>query len=512
MNQLQLENFRQRLNNEWQNAISNLPTETRIQISQLSTNDIKNISDPEDVRITNEAYPDNTQHPYFLEGADLIISLSPNLSVDDIKSFAPDIGITGIASLDPLLFFRPDLWTNLGIQTIVHDILSLYQIALEKKTGESPGILEAVYEIDSVVYSAIFVPLEALLDDFISLFDFSESQTPKITSPSIIGASLGGKIATYFVNDNFASQLLANSIGKTVGSWVSSAIENEFDFNHQSLEALALPDRFIGNLVSISVSLGSGELSENIIDALKIEDTLTQIGVNTLTQALVDYAFTSIAVEYFKNFAENYLQITSVAEITELGLLGSYVSALESYALSYAGSELYKAFVRWNIIGESQLNQGSAIGSSLGGLIGSFIAGPLGTFVGTVVGSLIGGVFGDEDFPRAAYLVNIIDGEFVTQFAYELDDGNTEIARQMGEAARDILNFFASTVGGQLLSVENVYFGHYIQELVYQLQDDAPGRSSFGTRVGFDDNAQAAIEAGVVYQLTKTQIEGAIAT
>ncbi|MBC1269455.1 putative Ig domain-containing protein, partial [Trichormus variabilis FSR] len=504
--------FKQRLINEWQQAISNLSSEQLNQISQLSREDIKNISEEEDVRITNEAYPDNTQHPYFLEGADLIISLSPNLSVDDIESFAPDIGITGIASLDPLLFFRPDLWTNLGIQTIVHDILSLYQIALEEKTGESPGILEAVYEIDSVVLSAIFVPLEAILDDFISLFDFSESQTPKITSPSIIGASLGGKIATYFVNDNFASQLLANSIGKTVGSWVGSAIENEFDFNNKSLESLALPDRFIGNLVSISVSLGSGELSENIIDALKIEDTLTQMGVDTLTEAVVDYAFTSIAREYFPNFAENYLQITSVKEITRLDLINSYKNALASYA----GSEFYKTLVRWNIIGEGQLNQGSAIGGSLGAVaipgLASWLGftaltGPIGIFVGTVVGSLIGGVFGDEDFPRAAYAINIVNGEFVTQFSYELDDGNTEIARQMGEAAKEILNFLAETVGGQLMTVENVYYGHYKEQLVYQLQDNAPGSSSFRTRVGFS-NAQAAIEAGVVYQLTKTQIEG----
>ena len=514
MNQLQLENFRQRLINEWQQSKSNLSSEQLNQMSQISREDIEKISEAEDVRITNEAYPDNTEHPYFLEGADLIISLSPNLSVNDIESFAPDIGITGIATLDPVLFYRPDGWLNLAIQTIVHDIFSLYHIALKEKTGKSPGILEAVYGIDSavigidnVISSAILVPLEAILDDFISLFDFSESQTPKITSSSIIGASLGGKIATYFVNDNFASQLLANSIGSTVGSWVGSAIDYEFDFNNIFLEALALPNRFIGNLVSNTVSLASGELAENVIDALEIENTLAQIGVNTLTQAVVNYAFTSIAVEFFPKFALNYLQISSVAEISGLGLLSSYVSALESYALSYAGSELYKAFVRWNIIGEGQLNQGSAIGSSLGGLIGSFLAGPLGTFVGTVVGSLIGGVFGDEDFPRAAYVINIVDGEFVTQFAYELDDGNTEIARQMGETARDILNFFASTVGGQLMSVENIYYGHYKEQLVYQLQDDAPGSSSFRTRVGFD-NAQAAIEAGIVYQLTKTQIEG----
>ncbi|BAZ14316.1 putative Ig [Calothrix sp. NIES-4071] len=505
MNQLQLASFKQQLNSEWKKVIAKLPIETRIQFSQLTTNDLKKISDINDVIITNKAYPKNTEHPYFLEGANLVTSLSPNLSVDDIKSYAPDIGITGIASLSPLLFFRPDGWINLGIQTVVHDILSLYQIVLEEKTGKSPKILEAVYGFgfDSVVRSAVFVPIEALLDDFISLFDFSEAQAQELTSKSVIGASLGGQIATYFVDDNFGSQLLANSIGSTVGGWVGSAIDYEFDFNNKALETLALPNRFIGNLVSNTVSLGSGEIAENIIDALEIENTLAQIGINTLTQ----YAVTSVAIEYFPDFITKYLEVAGLR-----GLAQSYGNSLASYA----GSEFYKTLVRWNIISESQLNQGSAIGGSLGAItIPGFInwlgvaslTGPIGIFVGTVVGSLIGGVFGDEDFPRAAYVINIVDGEFVTKFAYELDDGNTEIARQMGEAAKEFLNFFAGNVSGQLLSVENVYYGHYKEQYVYQLQDDAPGGSSFRRRVGFN-NAQAAIEAGVVYQLTKTQIEG----
>lgn len=199
-----------------------------------------------------------------------------------------------------------------------------------------------------------------------------------------------------------------------------------------------------------------------------------------------------------------------------MSLLGSYTSALKSYAYSYAGSELYKAFIRWNLLGEGQLNQGSAIGSSLGGiavpglanLLGfTSLAGPIGLFIGTVVGSLVGGIFGDEDFPHVAYVVNIVNGEFVTKFAYELDEGNPEIASQMGEAAKEILNFFAGVVGGQLITGENVYYGHYKEQLVYQPQDGVPGSSSFGKRVGFNIS-QAAIEAGAVYQLTKTQIEG----
>ena len=69
--------------------------------------------------------------------------------------------------------------------------------------------------------------------------------------------------------------------------------------------------------------------------------------------------------------------------------------------------------VRWNVISEGQLNEGSAIGGAVGGALGSLIPIPgfgtwLGTFLGSLAGSLIGGVFGDEDFPRAAYLVQLL--------------------------------------------------------------------------------------------------------
>ena len=85
--------------------------------------------------------------------------------------------------------------------------------------------------------------------------------------------------------------------------------------------------------------------------------------------------------------------------------------------------------------------------------------------------------------------------------------GNAELAEQMGETAEQILNLFERVIDGQLIEAENVYYGHYLEDFVYQPEDNAPGRSSRGSRISFG-NPQEAVEAGAVYQLQKTQIEG----
>ena len=378
-----------------------------------------------------------------------------------------------------------------------------------------------------------------------------------VTTAGSLGSAIGGQIATYFADDTFASQLLSKSIGSTVIGWVGDAIAYEFIFDNKSLEVLALPNRLASNLVTTATSLGSDELAQSLIDVLNLDSPLEQIFASTLVSELASYSIATIATEslggltavkyfgasplYLQDLRGNYIlnskgeKIISGADLSLETFSANLLNAFGGAVGSYAGRELSDKLLNTSSR-EAQFggSLGSTIGSivgqtlipipGIGGAIGAALGNLYGSFIGylmdevPVLGYLIAPGFGllielldsviDEDFPRAAYIVNIDNGEFATQFAYELDDGNTEIARQMGEAARDILNFFASTVGGQLLTVENAYYGHYKEQLVYQLEDDAPGRSSFGTRVGFGDNAQAAIEAGVVYQLTKTQIEG----
>ncbi len=352
------------------------------------------------------------------------------------------------------------------------------------------------------------------LNEFI---EYPEGRYVPITTRGIIGAAIGANIAGYFTGNSFGSQLLGISLGSTIGGWVGDAVTLK-----KPLPELFLGTRLTPNIISNVISFGANELTDNIIDALDLDDPLEQIFASTLVSQVTSYSVAVAVAQVAPLTAIDYFAMPVYVNQAGQPVLdysfetfgAGFLNAFGSAAGSYVGGELSDKFFNTS----SRAAQiGGSLGSTIGSIVGKIVGQKLipipgvGAAIGAALGDLLGSFIGsliDEDFPRAAYIVNIDNGEFVTQFSYELDDGITEIGRQMGEAARDILNFFASTVGGQLLTVENIYYGHYQEQSVYQLEDDAPGRSSFGTRVGFGENAQAAIEAGVVYQLTKTQIEG----
>ncbi len=96
------------------------------------------------------------------------------------------------------------------------------------------------------------------------------------------------------------------------------------------------------------------------------------------------------------------------------------------------------------------------------------------------------------------------------QFSYELDGGNTGLASQMSNNAKELLNYFSVLVGGKLLSSELIAYGHLEGEYIYYPISRSPryfGGSSGRGRVGFG-NAQSAIVEGIIYQLTTTRFEG----
>ncbi|NEZ54320.1 hypothetical protein DXZ20_01110 [Leptolyngbyaceae cyanobacterium CCMR0081] len=309
-----------------------------------------------------------------------------------------------------------------------------------------------------------------------------------------LGAALGDQVASYLVDDSFGSQLLARTTGSTVGDLFEKEIFfGEFGDNQQ-LESLALIESFLSDLGSTALSLGSQELSESIIEALKIEDTFAQIGIDTLSQSAVNYVFTSAA-------------------ITEASLIGSYLESLEGYALSYAGSELFESLVRWNVLGESQVNEGTAIGSTLGGTIGNAFLGPVGSILGTLAGSIAGGffgdVFGDKDYPRAAKPVEFepLTGAFIVGTPYLHDDGNLDIANEMALLAEDSLNSIVDLTGGKVISARTYNYGHLFSDFVHQIDHQSADGHSTRRRVKFD-NLKEAIEAGILEQLKSVQIDG----
>lgn len=150
-------NFDQRLINRWNELVVNNPKLTpqaRYQLSQITNADIKLISKYKDIQYFKKEYPDQANHPYLLEGSKLLLDLSPSLSLDIIREYQIDIGITGTRAT---FNYRPDDSESMAIETIIHDILSIYAL-----TGKVPGLLGAIYGVDNIVISALFVPFLAL--------------------------------------------------------------------------------------------------------------------------------------------------------------------------------------------------------------------------------------------------------------------------------------------------------------------------------------------------------------
>jgi len=524
-------NFNQRLINRWNELVINNPKITpqmRYQLSQISNADIILISKYKDIQYFKKEYPDQANHPYLLEGSKLMQSLSPFLTLDMIREYQNDIGITGTrATFD----FRADDWESLAIETIIHDILSAYH-----KTGKVPGLLGAIYGINNIELSALFVPFNALKGDIyqpVLINDLPKYQV--MTTGGQIGSAIAQQIASTYANDKFASQLVAQSLGKTALGFIGDTIDNEFKISgsanqlQQSISLSAIYKRLPGSFTSTGISLASNELSEEIIERFKIEDKLSQFAVSSLTEGLTRRYVTllvargnqSIAIKFF-NAPTIPKNGKAVVNFRELSLTNSLENIGFNAAASYVATETYQKLIKWNIISESQNNTGAQIGGTIGGAIGS-IWGPIGAGVGQLIGSLIGGVigniFGDKDYPRAAYIVEFrkyIDsyikyydrGEFIWYYSYERDRGNAALADQMAKAAMDTLNVLTAVVRGKLFAGDTLLYGHHEGTYVYQLPNTIVDASKFHYgRVGFG-SAQAAIEAGVLLQLKSVKIEG----
>ncbi len=386
------------------------------------------------------------------------------------------------------------------------------------------------------------------------------------TEIGIIGAAVGAQIASLYADDDFASQLVAQSLGSYTGGLALDAIDYTFEItdrpNNTSLSLAALYKRLPASFISTGISLGTSKLANSLIKTFKIEDPLTQAGVSGLISGTISYeitrqvafAYPEIAVKFFgaptfTNSAGEFVDQaghlipeggTPVVNFDQLSLTGTLANIGASTLGSFIGSQLHQAAIqKWNILSENFSVEGAGIGASIGSLVASlggaytlatgasvaysvgswlvgagFFTGPIGFLVlgaaGTLLGSILGGTFGDIDYPRAGYYVIIENGIFVARFSWREDDGNADLARQMGENAKDILNYFAVSIGGKALSSELIGYGHLVQEYIYYPASKSPGY--FGGHSGTGsvrfNNPQDAIIQGVIYQLTTTQIEG----
>ncbi|OBQ04217.1 LamG-like jellyroll fold domain-containing protein [Anabaena sp. AL09] len=371
-----------------------------------------------------------------------------------------------------------------------------------------------------------------------------------VTEAGIIGAAVGAQIASLYADDNFASQLVAQSLGNYTGGLALEALAYKFNLSNdpaflaranKSLSLAAFYQRLPASFISTGISLGSSKLANSLIKAFKIEDPLTQIGVNTLISGTVSYIITKqVALSYPETavafFGAPYKLEAgkAVFDPSQMDLLGQLQNMGASALGSFLGSQLYQVSIqKWNIFSEDFSIKGAGIGSALGGTLGSLAVGfgwafsslsgplaPLGYFVGSAIGTLLGGIiggtFGDKDYPRAAYSITIENGIFVAKFAFNLDGGSTSLAQQMGNNAKDILNFLASSVGGKLSPTGNIildmyFYGHYLNSYFYKdlrVGADAAGGSSDWRYPNRFSNAQDAIIRGIIDQIKAAQFEG----
>ena len=366
----------------------------------------------------------------------------------------------------------------------------------------------------------------------------------RTTTAGIIGSTVASGIAAEFVDDSFSEQLLARTMGQTIGGWLVELpvlLNSEINVNliHSFLSVPA-------NFVTTGIHLGSSELSGAMIDAWGINDPLAQLGVSSFTSAATNYlwqeavldqlAETTVgeraALQYFgAQFKLNPDGQTVSYAPTSFGslLANTAASALGAYAGQYA----YQKLVRWNLYSEYIDQDSLRLGSTVGGLAGSAVAvagaskalasaigisSAIGTplaglaiaAVATLTGLVYGATFGDKEYPRAGYKVDLdsdtkmLDGVL----AYALDDGNNaDIAIQMGKSAKDVLNTILTMVDGRVSSLKPIYYGHYKKQYIWQEEDDAPGGSSYRLRHGYGDPQQAVID-GVHHQLLNLEIDG----
>ncbi len=426
-----------------------------------------------------------------------------------------------------------------------------FLVGVTGKLIPHPGIKPVVSK--HTVYNFTVEELHTYIAGDYRVHNESLSLYQPVTTGGFIGASVGSQIGAYFASDKFASQLVAQSLGKTVGSWVGDAIVYEFDLiddpaflarAEKSLSLAALYKRLPGSFISTGISLGSSKLANSLIKAFKIEDPLTQIGVNTLVSGTVSHVIAQQVAQYDEIVAATFFgappkvvagKVVGV-DFNQLKLGNTLVNMGASALGSFVGSQLYQAAIqKWNILSEDFSIEGAGVGATLGGLAtgfgtssivtglglaGTAFAGPLGyavfSAIGTLLGSILGGTFGDKDYPRAGYSVTIENGIFVAKFAFNLDGGNTSLAQQMGNNAKDILNFLASSVGGKLSPTGNIildmyFYGHYLNSYFYKdlrVGADAAGGSSDWRYPNRFSNAQDAIIRGIIDQIKAAQFEG----
>ncbi|MEY4807061.1 MAG: hypothetical protein RLZZ206_1450 [Cyanobacteriota bacterium] len=415
---------------------------------------------------------------------------------------------------------------------------------------QHPGIKQV--EGKHTVYNFTVEELHTYVAGGYRVHNESLSLYQPVTTGGFIGASIGSQIGSYYANDKFASQLVAQSLGKTVGGWVADASVYEFQFSdelafanrsQQSLSLGAIYKRLPGSVISTSIGLQSSRLASSLVKTFKIEDQFTQLAFHGLIQTTTSNYITSLAAThldadtavkffgapgkydglgFFKGIDWARLDLFNSLAATAGTIAGSsYGSKLSSLLFNTDSAESQVAASLASSYGAT-LGQtlipipivGAAIGAAIGNLVGSwygslvksspmiaFAIAPFSFIITKGLGTIFGKVFGGNDPPRAfadLYFDTRQNAFAMQPSIREQHGGNVELAKQMGQTVVGNLNSILLIVGGKAFDGYWGIYGHYGDVLSHTPN----GRLKWG------NNVDGALNWGILSQIRSAKIEG----
>jgi Ca2+-binding RTX toxin-like protein len=328
--------------------------------------------------------------------------------------------------------------------------------------GENPDSLtEELDDIDVPEFSNFFTILKGQATGAISSFLTAE-----------LGEALG--------LEGFGGQLFSTVANRTIGYVLNTVVDNIVKNGAGTLDIFATfkAEQLITNLEFGIGSMVGGYLARQFVD---IDSQAAAIGAS-LGQAIGTFVGTSIASGF-----TSAITAGSVAGIEGM-LAGIGASFAEALGLTVAATA-------------------SSVGT-LASTLGAFLIPGIGAFIGVIIGSLLGSLFGKKEVPRAEgeVEINFEEGRYYLERVFSKDGGSKELAREMAEASRDILNGYLDMIGGDnanMISPTQIY-GHRNSQLFVKVDTDGDGDLD---QVNVE-SAGEAVAVGVVNAIKRTHIEG----
>jgi hypothetical protein len=388
---------------------------------------------------------------------------------------------------------------------------------------------------------------------------------PDDLSAAQIGEIFGSQLGSLIAGDNPFAQVLAGSALATVLGNIGGAISyfNSDDFDADDAGSLSdeiddveIPEfsNFFKVLKGQAVGAVSGFLAAELGEALGVDGFGGQL-FNTIASRSIGYVLGTVADNIFFPAAnwngDIFAGMSADGLITSLefgigGMIGGYLArqivdidsqgaaigaSLGQAIGSFVGGAVATGFTSaiGAAAGTAALAEGvlAGIGASfaealgltvaataagsvgtLASTLGAFLIPGIGVFIGVIVGSLIGSLFTEKVVPQAEgeVEINFDEGRFYLDRVFAKDGGSKELAREMAEASRDILNGYLDMIGGDnanMISPTQIY-GHRNGQLFVKVDTDGDGDLD---QVNVE-SAGEAVAKGVVYAIKGTHIEG----